>query len=63
MKKAIAVLWGIFAIAMIIFVISIFTTSTEVTWRVFSITMPLAGIAFWGAIILSVIDFIRSRKG
>ncbi len=63
LKKAITVLWGIFAIAIIIFIISIFTMSTETTWRVFSITMPLAGIAFWGAVILLVIDFIRSKKG
>lgn len=62
MKKAIIVLWGIFVLAILIFVIFVFNASTQTAWLVFSITMPLVAISFWGAIILTVIDFVRSQK-
>lgn len=63
MKKAIIALWGVFVLAILIFVIFVFNASTQTTWLVFSITMPLVAISFWGAIILTVIDFVRSQKG
>lgn len=63
MKKAITVLWGIFAVSILIFIGWVFLTKSSVTtWRVFSVVMPLAGIGFWGAILLSMIEYIRSKK-
>ncbi len=63
MKKAISVLWTIFIICIIVFSISFFVVeSTAGMWRVFSITMPIAGISFWGAIVLWALDDWRSRK-
>lgn len=63
MKKAIKILWGIFAIGILVFILFvIFADSDATRWRVFSIIMPIAGLAFWGAVILSVIDFIRSKS-
>ncbi len=63
MKKVITVLWTIFIICIIVFIISFFVVeSTAGMWRVFSIVMPLAGISFWGAIVLWALDDCRSRK-
>ncbi|MBQ5320202.1 MAG: hypothetical protein J6K17_14010 [Oscillospiraceae bacterium] len=63
MKKAIKILWGIFAIGILVFILFvIFADSDATRWRVFSIIMPIAGLAFWGAVILSVIDLVRSKK-
>ena len=62
MKKAIIALWGIFVLAIVIFAIFVFTASTQTTWVVFSIVMPIVSVSFWGAIILTVIDVVRSKK-
>ncbi len=63
MKKLIRVLWGIFAIAILGFGVAVFTVHSDVTlWTLFSIAMPVAGISFWGAIILTIIDFVRSNQ-
>ncbi len=63
MKKAISVLWTIFIVCIVVFIISVFVVGSDAgIWRVFSIVMPVAGVAFWGAIILSVVDYLRSRK-
>ena len=63
MKKAITVLWCVFGICILIFIASVFLAKSSVTtWRVFSIVMPIAGMAFWGAIILTVLEYIRSKK-
>ncbi len=63
MKKVIKILWSIFGAGMLIFILFvIFADSDATRWRVFSIIMPIAGLAFWGAVILSVIDFVRSKK-
>lgn len=63
MKKAISILWKIFAVCIVVFIISIFVVGSDAgIWRVFSIVMPLAGLSMWGAIILTVIDYLRSRK-
>lgn len=63
MKKAIKALWCTFDISVLIFVASVFLLkSTEATWRVFSITMPVAGISLWGAIILTTLDYVRWNK-
>lgn len=63
MKKVITALWCVFGICILIFIGSVFLVKTDVAlWRIFSFTMPLAGIAFWGAILLSVIEYIRSKK-
>ncbi len=62
MKVAIISSWGVFLISILAFVISIFTSSTQTTWTVFSITMPLIGISFWVAVILTIIQLVRSNK-
>lgn len=62
MKVAIICSWGVFLISILAFVISIFTASTQTTWTVFSITMPLIGVSFWVALILSIIHLVRSNK-
>lgn len=63
MKKIVSVLWIIFAISILIFVISVFVAnSNAIIWRVFSFAMPIAAVSFWGAIILSAIDYFGSKK-
>ena len=62
MKVAIFSSWGVLLISILAFVISIFMASTQTTWTVFSITMPLIGISFWVAVILSIIQLVRSNK-
>jgi len=63
MKKAISVLWTIFIVCIVVFIISVFVSESDAgIWRVFSIVMPLAGISFWGAIVLWALDDWRSRK-
>ena len=62
MKVAIICSWGVFLISILAFVISIFTASTQTTWTVFSITMPLIGVSFWVAVSLSIIHLVRSNK-
>lgn len=63
MKKAISVLWAIFIACIVVFIISVFVAESDAgIWRVFSIVMPLAGISFWGAIVLWALDDWRSRK-
>ena len=62
MKVSIICSWGVFLISILAFVISIFTASTQTTWTVFSITMPLIGVSFWVAVILSIIHLVRSKK-
>ncbi|MBE5944850.1 MAG: hypothetical protein E7258_08030 [Lachnospiraceae bacterium] len=63
MKRIIKNLYCIAAIAIVIFVIALFVAGSDaIRWRVFSITMPIAAIGFWGAIILSVIDYIKTKN-
>lgn len=62
MKVAIISSWTVFIISILVFIISIFMASTQTTWTVFSVTMPLIGISFWVAVILSIIQLVRSNK-
>lgn len=63
MKKALSVLWTIFIVCIVVFIISVFVVGSDAgIWRVLSIVMPVAGVAFWGAIILRVLDYIRTKK-
>ena len=62
MKVAIISSWTVFIISILLFIISIFMASTQTTWTVFSVTMPLIGISFWVAVILSIIQLVRSNK-
>ena len=63
MKKVIKILWCIFGICILIFVASVFLAqSSATTWRVFSIVMPIAGVVFLGAILLNVLEYVRSTK-
>lgn len=63
MKKISKVLWCIFGVCILIFIASVFLAkSSGTTWRVFSIVMPLASITLWGAIVLTVLEYIRSKK-
>jgi len=63
MKKAISVLWTIFIVCIVVFIISVFVSESDAgIWRVFSIVMPLAGISFWGAIVLWALDRWKSKK-
>ena len=65
MKIAIVISWAVFVLSIVVFAVSIFTASTQTTqttWSVFSVTMPLAAISFWVALILSIIEIVRSMK-
>ncbi len=63
MKRLINILWSIVGIGILIFAIVVFVVDRdEMIWRMFSIIMPLVGISFWGAIVLSVIQFVRERN-
>lgn len=62
MKIAIVISWAVFLLSIVVFAVSIFTASTQTTWSVFSVTMPLAAISFWVALILSIIEIVRSMK-
>lgn len=62
MKIAIISAWAVFALSILVFVISIFTASTQTTWNVFSVAMPIAVISFWIGLILTVIEVIRLSK-
>ena len=63
MKKAISTLWTIFIVCIVVFIISVFGAGSDAgIWRVFSIVMTIGGVAFWGAIILMVVDYLRSKK-
>lgn len=63
MRKIIGILWGLFAVVIVIFIISVFTASTVTTWRIFSAVAIVGWIAVLGTVIILVIDFIRSKKG
>lgn len=62
MKIAIISAWAVFALSILVFVISIFTASTQTTWTMFSVAMPIAAISFWIGLILTVIEVIRLSK-
>ena len=62
MKIAIVISWAVFVLSIVFFAVSIFTASTQITWSVFSVAMPLAAISFWVALILSIIEIVRSMK-
>lgn len=62
MKIAIISAWAVFALSILIFVISIFMARTQTTWTVFSVAMPIAAISFWIGLILTVIEVIRLSK-
>lgn len=62
MKVAIISSWGVFVVSILAFVISIFMASTQTTWTVFSVAMPLAAISFWVAVSLSIIQLVKSYK-
>lgn len=63
MKKAIIVSWLIFALSILAFVITVFTSDSDsTTWRVFSVAIPLAGASFCAAFIFTFIDHVRSKK-
>lgn len=63
MKKACTICIAVFLIAILTFVITIFSPVTDAArWRMFSITMPIAGISFGSSIVLAIIDFVRSKE-
>ena len=62
MKIAIISTWAVFALSILVFIISIFTASTQTTWTVFSVAMPLAAISFWIGLILTIIELVRASK-
>lgn len=62
MKIAIISAWAVFALSILVFIISIFTASTQTTWTVFSVAMPLAAISFWIGLILTIIELVRASK-
>lgn len=62
MKIAIISAWAVFALSILVFIISIFTASTQTTWNVFSVAMPLAAISFWIGLILTIIELVRASK-
>lgn len=62
MKIAIISAWAVFALSILVFIISIFTASTQTTWTVFSVAVPLAVLSFWIGLILTIIELIRLSK-
>ena len=62
MKIAIISAWAVFALSILVFIISIFTASTQTTWTVFSVAMPLAAMSFWIGLILTIIELVRASK-
>ena len=62
MKIAIISAWAVFALSILVFISSIFTASTQTTWTVFSVAMPLAAISFWIGLILTIIELVRASK-
>lgn len=62
MKIAIISAWAVFALSILVFIISIFTASTQTTWTVFSVAVPLAVLSFWIGLILTIIEIIRASK-
>lgn len=63
MKKAIIICFAIFLLAILIFVITIFSPVTDTArWRMFSITMPIAGISFCSGAILGLIYLVRTSE-
>ena len=62
MKTAIIIFWSVFVLSILGFAITVFTASTQTTWTVFSVAMPLAAISFWVAVILSIIQVVKTNK-
>ena len=62
MKIAIISAWAVFALSILVFIFSIFTASTQTTWTVFSVAMPLAVLSFWIGLILTIIELVRASK-
>jgi hypothetical protein len=63
MKKAIIISWIVFIMAILVFVASVLFSSTDIfIWRVFAVTMPLAGLFLLIAIILTIVHLIRSKS-
>lgn len=62
MKIAIISAWAVFALSILVFIISIFTASTQTTWTVFSVAVPLAVLSFWIGLILTIIEIVRASK-
>ncbi len=63
LKKVISILTAVVIIGIAVFVVGlIFADSDSTRWRIFSVVIPIVGISFWGAVILSVIDYLNSKK-
>lgn len=63
MKRIIKWLWTTAGLALLTFVLFVFFSKQDVViWRAFSICMPLIGLCFWAAVILTLIDHNRSNK-
>ena len=63
MEKLKRIFLAVLLLSIFVFVFTLFTVSGDETiWRVFSVTMPLIAISFWGAVIVSVIGISRSKK-
>lgn len=63
MKKAIIISWIVFIMAILVFVASVLFSSTDIfIWRVFAVTMPLAGLFLLIAIILTIVHLIRAKS-
>lgn len=62
LKKASNILFLIAIIAFAVFIFCvIFIKSDADTWRAFAVCMPIAGICFWGGVILRIVDYIRKK--
>jgi hypothetical protein len=63
LEKLKRIFLAVLLLSIFVFVFTLFTVSSDETiWRVFSVTMPLIAISFWGAVIVSVIGISRSKK-
>ena len=63
LKKIANILTVIMIIAIAVFVLGVIFADTDGTrWRIFSVAMPIVGVSFCGAILLSAIDSINAKK-
>lgn len=63
LKKTANVLTAIMIIGIAVFVLGVIFADTDgARRRIFSVAMPVAGVSFCGAILLSVIDSMNHKK-
>ena len=63
LKRISKILWGIIPAALLLFVLIVFTSHSDAAiWRAFSVIMPLVGIDFCAAVVVTVLSNSPSDK-